>query len=210
MNSFRGRPEPPAIRRALPTSSCTKVIRWTLLDRTGLRFPPGWYEDCAFTFPLLLAAERVEVLDRVCYCYRQRAVGAITKSVSARHFDVFGQYERMWQWVDRAGPVYGPVRAELFRLMIDHLLVIAGNDRRLPPARRREFFGRIAEVYRQRLPAAGYHRPGGLAGLKHRLVRGNAYQPYAALRLARRRVGKARAGRGAHLAPAGRYVLAPP
>jgi glycosyltransferase involved in cell wall biosynthesis len=174
---------PDLLRAPLATSACTKVIRRGLLDEIDLRFPPGWYEDCAYAVPLLLAAGRIDILDQVCYHYRQRSAGAITKSVSSRHFDIFEQYDRMWARVDPADPL----RPLLFRLMIDHLLVVAGNDRRLPPRQRRPFFRRIAREFRQR-DVRGYEVPGGPAGLKHRLVRRDAYLPYAALRLARQAV----------------------
>jgi CDP-glycerol glycerophosphotransferase len=176
---------PELLGLSLGTSACTKVIRRALLDEIDLRFPPGWYEDCAFAYPLLLEAERIDALEQVCYYYRHRPAGAITKSVSGRHFDVFDQYERMWARVAKAAPEHDALRPELFRLMVDHLLVIAGNDHRLPRARRREFFGRIVQEYRRQMPDGGYEPPGGLAGLKHRLVRRNAYSAYAALRLAR-------------------------
>jgi hypothetical protein len=73
--------------------------------------------------------------------------------------------------------------------MIDHLLVVAGNEHRLPPGQRRAFFDRIVAQYRRRLPEQGYPVPGGMAGLKHRLVRRNAYLGYAGLRLLWRAVG---------------------
>lgn len=174
---------PELLALPLATSACTKVIRRGLLEETGLRFPPGWYEDCAFTYPLLLAATRVDAVDRVGYCYRQRPGAAITKSTSSRHFDVFEQYDRMWHRVDQVLPVDDPLRPELFRRVVDHLLVIAGNERRLPAGRRREFFGRLVDHYRDRRPAAGYRRPGGVSGFKHRLVRRDAYLTYALLRL---------------------------
>lgn len=179
---------PDLLGLALATSACTKVIRRGFLAGTGLRFPPGWYEDCAYTYPLLLAAARVDGLDRVCYHYRRRP-GAITASVSGRHFDVFEQYDRMWSRVAAMPAVPDRVRGELFRLMIDHLLVIAGNPYRLPPGRRREFFGRLAGLYRRHLPAGGYQVPGGPSGIRHRLVRRNAYPAYAGLRLAWRMTG---------------------
>lgn len=174
---------PELLQLTLATSACTKVIRREFLATTGLRFPPGWYEDCAYTFPLLLAAERVATLDQVAYCYRRRDGGAITGSVSDRHFDVFEQYERMWRRVEDAAGAYHELRPLLFRLMIDHLLVIVGHERRLPAARRREFFGRIAAEYHRRLPPGGYPIPGGAGGLKHRLVREESYAGYALLRL---------------------------
>jgi CDP-glycerol glycerophosphotransferase len=188
---------PDLLRLPLSTSACTKVVRRDLLTRSGLRFPPGWYEDVAYAYPLLLAAERVDVLERVCYCYRRRDGGAITRSVSAHHFDVFEQYARMWAWLDRAGTGEA-LRPEIFRLMIDHLLVIAGNDRRVPPALRRAFFRQVAVEYRRRMPPRGYRPPGGAGGVRHRLVSRDAYPAYAVLRLAWR-MGR----RGRRPAPVG-------
>lgn len=166
----------------LAHSACTKVVRRGLLTETGLRFSRGWYEDGPFSHALLLAAARIDTLDRVCYCYRQRPTGAITTSVSARHFEVFAQYERLWATVDGGGAAYAPFRPLLFRLMIDHYLVIAGHPRRVPPQLRRDFFARMAHDFRRWLPAEGYPEPGGVAGLKHQLVRHHAYRAYALLR----------------------------
>jgi glycosyltransferase involved in cell wall biosynthesis len=192
---------------ALAHSACTKVVRRGYLDGIGLRFNGGWYEDGPFSHTLLLSAGRIDVLNRVCYCYRQRTNDAITKSVSSRHFEVFGQYARLWADLDAVAPAYDRFRPQLFRLMIDHYLVIAGNSRRLPSSLRREFFARMVADYRRRLPPEGYPVPGGLAGLKHRLVRGGAYPAYATLRWSRhatgllRRAGDAESSRATAPAP---------
>jgi CDP-glycerol glycerophosphotransferase len=168
----------------LAQSACTKVVRRSLLDEIDLRFFSGWYEDSAFTYPLLMAAGRLDLLQRVCYCYRQRSGGGITKTRSPRHFEVFDQYERLFQFVDKAAPAYDEFRPELFRLMINHYLVIVGNERRIPPRMRREFFRRAAADYRRWAPPGGYEMPRGAWGIKHRLVRRDAYLTYAALRSA--------------------------
>jgi glycosyltransferase involved in cell wall biosynthesis len=183
----------------LAHSACTKVVRRQLLDDTGLRFFPGWYEDGPFSHALLLSAPRIDTLDRICYCYRQRPDEAITGSVSDRHFDVFTQYDRLWSIVD-GQPAYERFRPTLFRLMMDHYLVIAGNGRRVPPARRREFFARMVADYRRRQPADGYPVPAGAAGVKHRLVRRDAYRTYALLRMVWRSTGPLR--RSEHSGPA--------
>ncbi len=47
-------------------------------------------------YPVLVAAERIGVLDRVCYHYRQRRAGAITRTRSERHFEVFDQWHRVF------------------------------------------------------------------------------------------------------------------
>ena len=182
---------PELLELPLITSACTKLVRREFLTRIGLRFSPGWYEDCAFSVPLLLAADRIDILDRVCYHYRRRGDGAITTSVSSRHFDIFEQYDRMWSWVG-ISPDHQALRPALFRLMVDHLLIVAGNEQRLPPERRREFFGRMVEEYHRRLPEQGYRPAGGVTGLKHRLVRHHAYLAYAMLRLLRRAAGTGR------------------
>jgi CDP-glycerol glycerophosphotransferase len=186
---FRLAQHPRLLRLAQCASACTKVVRRGFLEEIGLRFHPGWYEDCAYSYPLLMAAHRLDVLDRVCYSYRQRATGGITRTVSPRHFDVFEQYQRLFAVVDRHAAAYDAFRPELFRLMVNHLLVIAGSERRLPPPLRRAFFRQAAQRYRQWLPPQGYDVPGGVAGLKHRLLRRDAYPAYAALRLAYRVAG---------------------
>jgi CDP-glycerol glycerophosphotransferase len=182
----------------LAQSACTKVVRRGLLDDTGLRFLPGWYEDCSFSHPLLMAAERIELLDRVCYHYRQRPQ-SITSTVSPRHFEVFDQYQRLFAMVEAARGPYDVFRPELFRVMINHYLVIMGNDSRLPSELRRAFFRRVVEDYRRLLPPGGYPLPAGSAGLKHRLVRYHAFRAYTGLRMARsgiRRMRKALVFRG--------------
>lgn len=185
-----------------------KVVRRDFLRELGLRFYPGWYEDCPFSHPLLIAAGTVGVLDRICYVYRQRP-GGITGTVSARHFDAFDQYERLFTELDRLGERAEPFRVAVFRLMVDHLLVIAGNERRLPSSRRGDFFHRAADFYRRFRPADGYRRPGGVAGWKHRMLGADAYPAYAALRGAYRARHLLRRTGPAAAAPAGLALSVP-
>ena len=191
------RPQPDSLLREVPEpirlaqrpellraaqSACTKVIRREFLDEIKLRFAPGWYEDSSFSHPLLVAAGRIDLLDRVCYHYHQRQAAGITKTVSERHFEVFEQYRRLFDTQPSSVPDLERFRSELFRLMVDHYLVIVGNDYRVPPQRRREFFYRMAADYRARLPEGGYDAPVGVARLKHRLVRHGSYRTYVVLR----------------------------
>jgi glycosyltransferase involved in cell wall biosynthesis len=159
-----------------------RIIRRGHLRELDLRFLPGWYEDVPFSNPVLIGAERIAVLDRVCYLYRIGRPGAITATTSERHFEAFDQYDRLLEWV--AGRAPAPwLRAELFALMINHLLVVAGNDGRVHARRRRAFFHRIAAQWRRHRPA-GYRPPTGVKGLKQRLVATDTYPLYAALRAA--------------------------
>jgi hypothetical protein len=165
----------------LQHTAWNRIVRRGLLTELGLRFLPGWYEDVPFSNPVLIGAERISVLDRVCYHYRIGRLGAITATRSERHFEAFDQYERMLTWVAAREPEPW-LRHRLFTLMIDHLLVVAGNDNRLHPRRRRAFFRRLAAHYRRYRPAGYEVDP----RLKHRLVRLGAYPLYAVLRQAYR------------------------
>lgn len=159
-----------------------KVIRRAFLDKLGLLFFPGWYEDIPFSHPLLIAAERIAALDRICYRYRLDRPGAITATPSERHFDAFNQYDRLFEWLATNHPQRTRLHADLFELMVNHLLVVVGNDRRMPAKLRRPFFHRAAAQYQRYQPAGGYPRPGGVSGLKHRLLATNSYLLYTALR----------------------------
>lgn len=65
----------PELLRLLPVA-WNKAYRREFVQRHDIAFPPGWYEDVAWTYPLLLAARSIAVLDRVCVLYRQRRRGA--------------------------------------------------------------------------------------------------------------------------------------
>lgn len=174
--------ERPGLLRLLP-AAWAKVVRRAVLDEHGLRFPTGWYEDCAYHHRLLMAADSIDALDRPLYHYRQRPTGQITASRSDRHFEVFAQYEAAFAAI---GAAHEEFRGELFALMIDHLLIIAGNDHRLPARSRRRFFHRIAGLYQAYRPNGGYPVPDGLAGLRHRLVQHDLASAYLLLRRAYR------------------------
>lgn len=164
-----------------------RILRRGFLTEHDLRFPAGWYEDVPFSNPALIAAERIDVLDRVCYHYRVGRFGAITATRSDRHFEAFAQWDRFYAWLDGTG-ADPALKIKIFTLMISHLLVVAGNESRVHPRRRRAFFREIAALYRRHRPG-GYLPPAGTPGLKHRLVAANTYPLYAALRTGYRVAG---------------------
>jgi glycosyltransferase involved in cell wall biosynthesis len=165
-----------------------RIVSRDFLHRHDLRFGPGWYEDVAFSHPVVLAADRLAALDRVCYHYRIGRPGAITSTRSDRHFEAFEQYDNLQQWMGTR-EVDPALKIKLFSLMISHLLVVVGNEGRMHPSRRRPFFRRLAELYRRHRPA-GYAPPGGAKGLRHRLVAIDSYPLYALLRAAYRVAGR--------------------
>ncbi|WUC42734.1 CDP-glycerol glycerophosphotransferase family protein [Streptomyces cellulosae] len=130
-----------------------KVYRRDFVEREGFTFPPGYYEDTPWTFPVLLSAERIATLDRICLYYRQRRQGNILSTTSRKHFDVHEQYARVFRFVD-ARPALGHWRPFLHAKMGEHCLDILSKPDRLPPSDRAEFFRRTAEMFHA-------HRPPG-------------------------------------------------
>ncbi|XKK59309.1 CDP-glycerol glycerophosphotransferase family protein [Streptomyces sp. ARC32] len=151
-----------------------KAYRRDFIARTGLTFPPGYYEDAPWTFCSLISAERIAVLDRVCVHYRQRREGGnILKTVSRKHFDVFDQYRRVFDYLD-AHEELAEWRGPLFRKMVDHYLTVLERPGRLPQDARAEFFHRASADYRARVPK-GFTRPGAGRGVKYGLLERDAY-----------------------------------
>ncbi|MFE1983610.1 MULTISPECIES: bifunctional glycosyltransferase/CDP-glycerol:glycerophosphate glycerophosphotransferase [Streptomyces] len=153
---------------------CNKAYRRDFIARQGLAFPPGYYEDAPWTFCSLIGADRIAVLDRVCLLYRQRREGGnILGTVSRKHFDVFDQYRRIFDFVD-AREDRAQWRAPLFRKMVNQYLTILERPGRLPQDARAEFFHRAAADYRARLPE-GFRRPAGDRGHKFAMLERDAY-----------------------------------
>ncbi|MFJ3134317.1 CDP-glycerol glycerophosphotransferase family protein [Streptomyces sp. NPDC086843] len=146
-----------------------KVYRRDFVEREGFSFPPGYYEDTPWTFPVLLSAERIATLDRICLYYRQRRQGNILSTTSRKHFDVHEQYARVFRFVD-ARPALAHWRPFLHAKMGEHCLDILSKPDRLPPSDRAEFFRRTAEMFHAhrppgvRIPAELRSLEGGYAG----------------------------------------------
>src|SRR5664279_723517 len=120
-----------------------KAYRREWIREHNFRFPPGYYEDAPWTYPTLLTARRIAVLDRVCYHYRQRRHGNILGSQSRKHFDAFDQFARVFAYLD-ARPDLQRWRAVMFDRMIRHLVTILSRPDRVPHSMQREFFDRAA------------------------------------------------------------------
>jgi CDP-glycerol glycerophosphotransferase len=164
-----------------------KVVRREFLTGLGLAFPTGWYEDVGFTYPLLLAAGRISVLDRICVNYRQRRVGSATRTRSEGHLAIFENWERVFEGLDPDERL----RPKLFRRMVWHFLIVLGNADRITPALRRRFFARASELYRRYQPP-GFQPPGGVEGVKFRAVERGSFRLFEALRLGYRGLGRGR------------------
>ncbi|MEG3631418.1 bifunctional glycosyltransferase/CDP-glycerol:glycerophosphate glycerophosphotransferase [Streptomyces poriticola] len=155
-----------------------KAYRRDFITRTGLTFPPGYYEDAPWTYCSLISAERIALLDRVCVLYRQRREGGnILKTVSRKHFDVFDQYRRVFDFLDER-PELDQWRGPLFRKMVDHYLTVLERPGRLPQNARAEFFHRASADFRARLPR-NFARPPGNRGRKWAILERDVYPAMA-------------------------------
>ncbi|MFF8971635.1 CDP-glycerol glycerophosphotransferase family protein [Streptomyces sp. NPDC014995] len=163
-----------------------KVYRRDFVERNDFRFPPGYYEDTPWTFPVMLSAERIATLDRICLNYRQRRQGNILSTTSRKHFDIHDQYERVFAFVD-SRPELAHWRPCLARKMGEHCLDILAKPDRLPPSDKAEFFRRTAAMFRT-------HRPAGPVPDELRVLEGG-YPAYRVRRLAER-AGRELARRG--------------
>ncbi|MEU0136180.1 bifunctional glycosyltransferase family 2 protein/CDP-glycerol:glycerophosphate glycerophosphotransferase [Streptomyces sp. NPDC006296] len=164
-----------------------KAYRREFVEAGGFTFPPGYYEDTPWTYPVLMAAGSIGVLDRVCVGYRQRRRGNILSTTTRRHFDVFDQYDRVFAFID-ARPELAVWRPVMFRRMLDHFSTLFTARDRLPRGTRAEFFRRArAHCRRYRTPGAPVPRR---ARLRHALFRLGAHRTYRTLWAAQRLRGR--------------------
>jgi CRISPR system Cascade subunit CasB len=171
-----------------------KAYRRDFVERAGLTFPPGLYEDTPWTYPALMSAETIATLDRVCVHYRQRRRGSILGTPGRGHFDVFDQYDRVFAYLD-AHPELAHWRPLLFRRMVDHIATVFTRRGRLPRGSRAEFLRRARAHY------ARYRTPGApvppRVRLRHALIRLGSHRTYRLLSLGsrlRRRALRSAAG----------------
>ncbi|MEU8792576.1 CDP-glycerol glycerophosphotransferase family protein [Streptomyces sp. NPDC048643] len=125
-----------------------KVYRRGFVEQEGFAFPPGYYEDTPWTFPVMLSARRIAALDRICLAYRQRRQGNILSTTSRKHFDIHDQYERVFAFVD-ARPELSSWRPYLHHKMGEHCLDILSKPDRLPEGDKAEFFRLTAALFRK-------------------------------------------------------------
>ncbi|WP_225844393.1 CDP-glycerol glycerophosphotransferase family protein [Streptomyces sp. HPF1205] len=178
-----------------------KAYRRDFITGLPLAFPPGWYEDTPWTYPALMAAESITVLDRVCVRYRQRRSGSILCTTSRRHFDLFGQYDLLFAFLD-SHPELERWRPVLFRRMLDHLTTVFTLPHRLPRRSRAEFFRRCRAQYARLRPRGFRPAPVSPSGARYLLVALGArrtFQTLGALRRLRTRAVRTAAGWRARL-----------
>jgi CDP-glycerol glycerophosphotransferase len=184
-------------------TSWSKVFGRRFLAGLGMPFPPGIHEDVPVSCAALLSAERIALLDRVCYLYRRRRHSFLA-TTSMGHFSIFTSYERVFSRMADAGRAPGrpevsdEVRLAVFGRAIEHYSTVLASGL-VPRRARRSFFHRMAADFRRYRPAR-YQRPAGPRGMKIALVERDAYWLYrilAPLNAARVALRRPRRGGGA-------------
>ena len=142
-----------------------KVCKRSFVDRIGLTFPDGKYEDIAWNYAALIMAHDIVTTPEIAVTYRQRP-GSILRSTNRSHFDIFDRWEELWEMLD-AHPelkkIYSP-SLELRRF--NSLTTVLDNPERLPKSAKLEFAKRIDDVChpRDKLAVASIGRADMLLG----------------------------------------------
>jgi CDP-glycerol glycerophosphotransferase len=168
----------------LTMTAWSKVFRRDFLAGLGVSFGssgPAPHEDVPVTTLALLTAQRIGVLDRVCYRYRRARHGSYLAAASDANFNIFGSYRQVFDYLaERAelrAPVTPAVYAAVFERAIWHYTTLLPL---VPRHRRREFFHRMSADFRRWRPD-GFRFPPGPRGVKFRLTARDAYWAYAFL-----------------------------
>jgi CDP-glycerol glycerophosphotransferase len=168
----------------LTMTAWSKVFRRDFLAGLGISFGssgPAPHEDVPVSTMALLTAERIGVLNRVCYRYRRARRGSYLAAASAANFNIFDSYQQIFSYfaerTELRAPIPPPVYAAVFERAIWHYTTLLPL---VPRRRRREFFHRMSADFRRWRPA-GFRFPPGPRGVKFRLVARDAYWAYVLL-----------------------------
>ncbi len=168
----------------LTMTAWSKVFRRDFLAGLGISFGssgPAPHEDVPVSTMALLTAERIGVLNRVCYRYRRARRGSYLAAASAANFNIFDSYQQIFSYfaerTELRAPIPPPVYAAVFERAIWHYTTLLPL---VPRRRRREFFHRMSADFRRWRPA-GFRFPPGPRGVKFRLAARDAYWAYVLL-----------------------------
>jgi CDP-glycerol glycerophosphotransferase len=173
--------------------SWNKIARREFYQASGAEFSRRWpHEDVQVSCRLLLRAARISVLHQVCYHFRKERPGSATKAGdSRRHFAVFDAWAPILTDAREkalAGDPGTPVSVYnwLFQRAVWHCSTIldprpAASEPYVAAGDRKEFFGRIADLYGT-YKLRGYRRPSGFRGIRFWLIAGRHYRLHVLLR----------------------------
>ncbi|TVL89112.1 bifunctional glycosyltransferase/CDP-glycerol:glycerophosphate glycerophosphotransferase [Streptomyces sp. SAJ15] len=142
--------ERPEFLRLFAMSS-NRVYRRDFYTGHRFAFSEGIYEDALLSYKTMLTAERLACVPLVGLEYRQRRTGASTRSPGEKHFVIFEQYARLFDFLDDR-PRLEPLRPALFERAVSHFLFCLDNPSRVAPRDRLRFFQRASGWYLLHVP----------------------------------------------------------
>ncbi|MFE6483853.1 CDP-glycerol glycerophosphotransferase family protein [Streptomyces sp. NPDC057757] len=165
----------------VPTVVWNKAYRREFVEREGFAFPSGHHGHTPWTYPVLMSADSIATLDRVCVHSRGRGRDGVLDTGGAGRFDVFEQYDGVFAYLD-ARPELAHWRPVLFRRMADHLSAVSVGPGRPARGSRAEFLRKSRAHYRRYRTAGAKVRL--RVRLRHALVRFGAHRVHRLLCLA--------------------------
>ncbi|MFD5816109.1 CDP-glycerol glycerophosphotransferase family protein [Streptomyces sp. NPDC127038] len=142
-------------------------------------FTDGIYEDALMVYKTMLTAESIAATDHVCVEYRQRRQGNSMRTPGRKHFGIFEQYARLFEFLDER-PHLESVRAMLFERTASHFLFTLAREDRIVPKDRAEFF-KLSATHYKRFKPKGFVLPEGSQGVRFQLLERGSYTAYAAV-----------------------------
>lgn len=129
-----------ATRPKFPGSACAKLLRRSLLEEKGFRFPDDrrLSEDLIFCVNVYEAAESFDYLDFPYYCYRQERSGSITNNVTAKYYfdtslfvtEVVRRFSEDRKAKDRVGECMLAFAAYEYSILVWQLVFLKEEDRK--------------------------------------------------------------------------------
>ena len=105
--------------------SCNKVIRRTVLERSGVQFPSRvWYEDIRTTPKLIASADSVVYLEKPLYNYLRREGSIMNSARLDRNIEIIHALDDLKEWFSENG-LFDAYKKELEYLMLDHVFISA-------------------------------------------------------------------------------------
>ncbi|MFD9887419.1 CDP-glycerol glycerophosphotransferase family protein [Streptomyces alboflavus] len=179
----------------------TRVVRADFWRARAELF--GTDDELFVAYAVALAAGRLATYDQVALEDRQLRPESLPPATADDRFALLETYERLLDLAAAREAGTGP-SAVLYAAMVTASLRIVARDR-LPEPAAREFFRRASRAAVAHRPA-GYRRPGGLEGVRRRLLEEDAYAKYRAFQAANQQRRKVRSAVGAGRAAVGRKV----
>ncbi|MBJ3811481.1 CDP-glycerol glycerophosphotransferase family protein [Streptomyces flavofungini] len=199
-------------RRDVPVGDCPDLLKVTPLLGTRIVRADFWRahaelfatdDELFVAYAALLAADRVAAYDQVALEDRQLRAESLPPVTPDDRFALLETYERLLRLAAERAAGPGPT-AVLYAAMVTASLRIIARAK-LPEPAARDFFRRASRAAVAHRPP-GYRRPGGLEGVRRRLLEEDVYAKYRAFQAANQQRRKVRSTIGAGRQAVGRKV----